>query len=304
MKKYSHIVILILFPILIQAQDAKELLRLYFNDVRSEKYPPIPLPFSLPENANKTLSSITVYEKDTAATVRLKAYGIVRFVGDKSRQTPVREKAVQQLVQATYDKDAGNVGAAIEYLTQFKIEDFNKAALDGIRTRLNQNPPHLDKLLRLMGYIEHIELTENIRPYTQPGNNKSLRWAAIVALARMGDESAITDMLTRAKKLPLNDDIIYNIFPDLIYTRQRAAFDYVIEILNSDEKNCTTSGETPTPIFCGYRIMEQLAKVIEGYPIPQDESGDLNTTDYEQALLTIRTWFKEHKDYKILKNTY
>lgn len=301
-KYHITTLIITLISCFAQAQDAKELLRSYFNEVQSGKNPSIPLQFSSPEYANKTLNAITPYENDTSATVRSKAYAIVQLVG-KSNQSDVRE-AVQHLVQACKDKDSGNVGAAISYLTTFYKKDFNNASQDEIRNIFKQNPPHFDQLLRLIGFLELNDLQESIKPYLQPGNSRSNRWAAIVALARMGDSFAIQDMLTRAKKLPVNDDIVYEIFPDLIYTKQEPALDYVIEVLRSDDKNCTSPGESEAPIVCGYRIMEQLANVIEGYPLQLDESGDLKTTDYKQALITIRTWFDTHKEYMILKSTY
>jgi len=37
--------------------------------------------------------------------------------------------------------------------------------------------------------------------------------------------------------------------------------------------------------------MEYLAPVIEGYPLPVDEFGDLEVDDYEQALKDLRKWF-------------
>lgn len=291
-------------PILASAQDAQELLRLYFNEVKAGKYPLIPNQFGLPENASKTLTGVTLYEKDTSANVRSKAYAIIRFVGTRSRVPSVRERAVEKLTQGIHDADVGNVGTALSYLTEFKKQDFYKTSLDNISASFSEKPRHFDQLIRLAGFLNLTDLKENIRTYSTPGNSRSERWSAIIALARMGDSEAIDDMMNRVKKLPVNDDVVMQIFPDLIYTRQKVALDYVVEVLNSDEKNCLSPGEDERPIVCGYRIMEQLAPVVEGYPLEVDESGDVKTSNYKEALVTVRSWFGEHRDYGVDKNRY
>ena len=295
----------LVFPLLIQAQDAKELIRTYFQEVRQGKFPPIPQHLSLPENGITTLKELNKYHKDTAAAVRSKACAVAKFVGTKSRQTPIRQQAVSQLVDACQDKNAGNVGTALNYLTEFTKEDFTIGSLNSIRSLFNTKPLHFERLLKLMGFLELKDLTESIRPYTQPGNSQPLRWAAILSLSRMGDGNAIGEMMRRATKLPVTDDVVYEVCPALVYSRQKIALDYLIEILHSDASNCTSANnEKEIPILCGYRIMEQLAPAIDGYPLVLDESGDLKTDNYEAALQTVRLWFKDNTNYVINKNRY
>jgi hypothetical protein len=121
----------------------------------------------------------------------------------------------------------------------------------------------------------------------------------------MDDAPALKDLMQRVSKLPVNDDVVYKLFPDLIYTRQKESIDYMIEALNSDVKTCfTADAEKEVEILCGYRIMEQLAPVIADYPFNLDESGDLQTDDYPSALLTVRNWFRTHKNYTILTDHF
>jgi hypothetical protein len=292
-------------PLILQAQQTEELLKLYFAEVRLEKYPPIPKQLSIADNAKGVLEGLTLYLSDSVAAVRSKAYTIASLAGNNARQSSVRELAVKKLTEGLSDKDAGNAGLALDYLKIFRKEDFTAYSKDAIRVLFGQKPSHFDELLRLVGFLELTGLKESIRPYTQLGNPQSTRWAAIVSLARMSDASAVEEMMRRVRKLPVNDDIIYKIFPDLAYTRHPEAIAYMVEAMQSDDRNCLTAdAEKEESIPCGYRIMEQLAPVVDGYPLQLDESGDIKTKDYVAALKTVREWFVKHPDYKILRDRY
>jgi hypothetical protein len=306
-KKYCLAIMLIAFafPLTSQAQKASELLSLYFAEVRQGKYPAIPKQLSLSENSKNVLADVTPYLTDSVAAVRSKAYTILSLAGNSARQGTLRELAVRKLIDGLSDKDGGNASLALEYLKIFRKEDFIISSKDAIRVLVSQKPAHFDELLRLSGFLELTGLKESIRPYAQPGNPQSTRWAAIVSLVRMNDASAVEEMMRRVRKLPVNDDIIYKIFPDLAYTRHPQAIAYMVEAMQSDEKNCLTAdAEKEESIPCGYRIMEQLAPAVDGYPLQLDESGDLKTKDYVAALKTVREWFVKHPDYKILRDKY
>lgn len=295
---------IIFFPT-VHAQQPSELLKLYFSEVRVGTYPSIPKQLSIAENTKAVLNALPVYFQDTVAGVRSKAYTIAALAGNNARQTNLREQAVRQLLQGAKDPDGGNAGAALDYLTLFRKDDFTAASKDSVRNLFRRKPAHFDVLLKLIGFLELTDLTESLTPYTQKGNAQPIRWAAIISLARMNDASATEEMMRRARKLPVNDDVIYTIFPDLAYSRHPDAIAYMVEALKSDEKNCLTAdAENEQAIPCGYRIMEQLAPVVDGYPLTLDESGDIKTTDYVAALKTVREWFAKHPNYKISRDRY
>jgi hypothetical protein len=295
----------IVFSSAVNAQQPSELLKLYFSEVRVGKYPPIPKPLSISENSKTVLSVLPVYFQDTVAGVRSKAYTIAALAGNNARQANVRELAVQQLLKGVNDKDGGNAGLALDYLTLFGRADFTAVSRDSVRNLFSRKPAHFDVLMKLIGFLELTDLTESIRPYTQTGNSQATRWPAIVSLARMNDARAAEEMMRRVRKLSINDDVIYEVFPDLAYSRRPEAIAYMVEALNSDDKNCLSAdAEKEEAIPCGYRIMEQLAPVVDGYPLLLDESGDIKTKDYVAALKTVREWFVKHPDYKILRDRY
>lgn len=196
--------------------------------------------------------------------------------------------------------------ASITTLTHFKKSDFTQQDKDTLKSIFYKRPPHLDEFIKLIGYVGIPELQSDLFSLTQPANPKDIRWASLLALARMGDQTATSSIMTRVKKLPVNDDVVYEIFPDLIYTRQREAVDYVVQALQSDDNNCTSAdNDHPEAIPCGYRIMELLPSAIKNYPLKLEASGDIKTKDYKKALSMVRDWFrKKGAAYEIDSSTY
>jgi hypothetical protein len=284
----------------------QKVLENYFAQVRTGKYPAIPLELIKPENAQLTLNALPKYLADSVATMRLRAISLARSIGSPSKIIAVRTKAVQQIIAASKDKDTGNAGAALTFLTEFKKNDFSKTDQDTLYVIFKRKSAHLNVLIRLMGYLEIQSSKNDLFNLSQESNlGRKDRWAAILALARMNDQQAIDGILNRIQRMPVSDAVVYEVFPDLVYTRRLEAVSYLVEALNSDAKNCeSANSDNPERIPCAYRIMEMLAPIIENYPLKQNASGDIETNDYPVALQKVREWFKINKGYKILRDGY
>ncbi len=305
MNKVIHILIVLMVCFITQGytQSAADQLRQYSEKVRVNSSVSLPEALLKEEKALEVLGATSSYISDSVAQVRYGIYALVSKIGLSSQRAEVREQSVNQLIAAGYDKDGGNVGAAFSWLALFHKEDYTSTAKENIKKLFQQRPAHLDQLLKLIGYLEIVELKEDIRPLSLAPTAKRDRWAALVALARMGDNEAIQSVKTRSQKIKVSDDVVYEIFPDLIYTRHQELIQYMVTELNSEEKNCLSGDEKP--ILCGYRVMEQLAPVVEGYPLKLDASGDVDTKDYAKALIEVRKWFqKQGMSYKINKDTF
>jgi hypothetical protein len=122
----------------------------------------------------------------------------------------------------------------------------------------------------------------------------------------MGNEKYLTKIIRAVQHQGINDQVVYELVPDLIYTRKNPAFDVALEILFETEKRCMSSSpDNPRKIQCGYRVMEYLAPVIMDFPYQVKSSGDLDTDDYSQALTVVRKWFLEKGNtYKIIDNRF
>jgi hypothetical protein len=305
LSKSIAIAFVVIFPFSVAAQNVDEVLVRYFDDIKAEKYRSIPPSLSNSKNSVHTLNALVPYLDDSIDVVRSTAYDISLRAGVSASKSSVSAIAVNQLIQGCRDFDSDNAGRALRYLTSFKKQDFTPSALDSIRSLFRDTPIYFDQLIKLIGFLDLKDLKEEIRYYTQAGHSRQLQWAATIALARMGDAVALHEIISYAKKLPVSDVIVYEVFPDLVYTRQREAIDYVIEVMHHNAKNCTSvEAEREVPIVCGYRIIEQLAPAIEDYPLTVNEQGDVVTDDYENALTMVKQWCKANKDYTILRDNY
>lgn len=302
---YLHLLILIASSFMSGAQDLRQGTHEYFNQVRKGHYPPTPHAFPATAHEQEALDILLPFLKDSATTVREKAYELVYTVSSNSDNSFLRNDGVVILLGASSDPDAGLRATALQLLSRFHNIDFNLSARDSLRKMIRSKISPLHRLIKLGGFLGLTDLVPDIQRMSQPGNPSQLRWSALQSLARMGQPGAIKDMMERVKRLPINDDLVYKVFPDLIFTRQREPIAYVVEALQSDQKNCLSADvEREVAIPCGYRIMEQLAPVIEDFPLKLDESGDLITRDYPAALDIVRQWFRIHETYTILNDRY
>jgi hypothetical protein len=285
------------------AQILKDKAKHFFDAVRLGNYPTIPTLFS--QNEEHAFEILQPYLVDSVEQVALKAYQIVLHVSSRSRVPAVRAEGITILVAACNNVRPSIRSTAMEMLRQFRRDEFPSAAKDSLRKCIQEQSTPLEDVMKMAGFLHLPDLIPQIRPWSQPGNLATRRWAALLSLARMGDSFAITDIMQRVKKLPVNDDLVYRIFPDLVYTRRPEAIAYMVEVLTDDQYECVSADlEHERPIPCGFRVMEQLAPIIAHFPVQIDEGGDLETDDYPGALQQSRKWFMLNKTYTILTDRY
>lgn len=288
--------------------NAGSIINSYMEFVRENNYAPaIDTSLLRQENSQEIFNGLQKYYLDTLPKVRLKAYYITYKLG-VSYNSDSRIYAINKLVSGCKDDDAGIVGSCFSWLSTFNKNDFDKNAIDSISVLLDEETAHYDKLLKIVGFLDLKEKTGLIRNMLANNRIRSEknRWAGHLALARLGEQDEINYILNKVEKLQLSDNVVYNVFPDIIYTRQKSLFEYIIDVLQSNEENCFSANpESTEKIICGYRVMEYLAPVIENYPIEIDKWGDIIAEDYPEALQLVRKWFLEiNNNYKIKSDTF
>ena len=290
-------------PVFSYAQSPAATVATYLTAVRQDQRPAAPT--ELWQNAEQhhdALTALAPYSFDTLASVRQQAYYLTKQVGTHSQDNAIRQQAVDQLTAGLRDEDSGVTGRIYSYLEGFTPADFSPKARQSVGNLLSERPPHLSQLLRLVGTLNLREQAATLRNLL-PDLSARERWTAQLALARLGDAEALASVMNRAKRYPVNDDVVYELLPDLVYTRQKAALDYLVSIVQSDEKNCTSANpEAEENISCGYRVLELLAPVIQSFPLTVDKSGDLAVDDYPQALQQAQQWLNQNTDYQVINN--
>ncbi len=245
---------------------------------------------------------------DSVPLVRRVSLQTISNFGSKSTDSEIRHLAVQHIIKGLDDEDVSIVGVTAEYLTEFDTIDFDAENKYIINRKIRENTSYLSKLILISGWLNIRELMYNYRQMISQSEvyDKKERWNMYLAMARMGDADALHYIMQKIKSVTVNDDIVYEIYPDLAYTRQKQAFDFLLEKIMSDSKDCLSSNpDNEAPIICAYRIMEYVGPYITDFPLEIDTYGELIIVDYEDDLLRVRNWIENNKvDYEIIKDKY
>jgi len=288
------------------AQSTIEKAQEYFSSLG--KFPHAPAPASIfteDKNQPLLLSTLTPYFSDSTEIVRSRAYTIAQRVGQTSSDPAVRQRVVHYLVGGIRDKSGGISGMVTAALNGFAKEDFSAIDRDSGGGYIRPGIPHLDEIVKLAGYLELTDFQDRIKSIAYSSAPFKYRWAAHLALARMGDEEAISNITARLERAVINDDVVYEVAPDLVYTRQKAIFRFLEDVIHSDAANCGSADpDSNRNTLCGYRVMELIAPAIHDFPIAVDHTGDLLTNDYSEALTTVRTWLRQNREYVLRNDQY
>lgn len=248
----------------------------------------------------------STYLTDTTYKVRLEAYKIIYTVALKTSDTELKSRSLEQFTNALSDQNSSISGYGARQLSVFDRESFSSLAKNNITDGINKGILRRAELIKMAGYLNIKDVENRIREEAVSAKKIEVRWAAYLALARMGDANYTNRVVNAVRKQGINDDVVYELVPDLIYTRQKACIDLAIEILFDEKKNCRSSNpDNPVKMQCGYRVVEYLAPIIADFPFEIRTSGDIETDNYEKALITVREWFlKKGNTYSILDNSY
>jgi hypothetical protein len=312
MKKTSslssrNVMIILMLVLTLQASAQKREVDAYLSAVRN-KQPATSLSFEA-KKADQYVAPLAAYLQDTVPSVRVEAYYLLCQLGSATKQKNTRKRIVSLLIGGWQDRDNGIHRIVDNGLTRFQPEDFDRAAIDSVRSRVKALPSNPGTLFKLVGYLQLQDLASKIKSSVEeqtPALRPLDRWAGYIALARLGDQQAVDVILNRIRVFGVNDDAVYELFPDLIYTRSYRAIQYLEEVLFSDERNCgAPSAESRQKMTCAYRVMELLAPVIKDYPVKISTDGSVTTDNYPKALETTRAWFKQQNGkYEIIRDAF
>ncbi|ADR20575.1 hypothetical protein MATR_18020 [Marivirga tractuosa] len=243
-------------------------------------------------------SELEKYQSDSTAQIRAKAYRLSSRFAQVSDDEAVKQKAIDQQINALNDKDRGIAGNAISAMTNFNNTIFTEDQKTRTLSQLDTETPHFNDFVKLIGFLQIKSAIPKLESLLTLKKSAVTRWHIRLALARMEDETAINYISNRLQKAPINDAFAYDIVPDLIYTRQPKIFEFLETQIQSNEANCSVPNPNSNQkITCAYRIMEALPHAIKDFPIPTDEFGELMVDDYEKALQDLRRWFNENETY-------
>lgn len=288
------------------AQTSIATLNKFIQEAKNGSYTTAPQSLFDQENDfNALITELEKYQSDSTARIRSKAYNLSSRFGQISREETVKQKAIDQQINALNDEDRGIAGNAIEAMTNFKNIVFTDSQKSRILNNLSAETPHFNDFVKLIGFLQIKSAISKLESLLVTKKSAVSRWNIRLALARMRDESAIDYISNHLQKAPINDAFAYDIVPGLVYTRQPEIFEFLEVQIQSDDANCSVANpDSNQKITCAYRIMEALPHSIQNFPIPTDEFGELMVDDYENALQDLRKWFDENETYGFNNKVY
>lgn len=249
------------------------------------------------KNKNDTLTVVRAFLNDLSYQIKL-------IIED----SVIRQNVSEIIVDYCADNDYSIRKRASDFLKGFNKCDFSKKSKKTLANYLNQKKDIYENIIRIIGFLDMKEQTDKLNKILEDSTivSSTLKWNTRLALARLGDENQSYYCTNFVMMQQINNSVVHFLFADLIYTRSRIAFDFIIEQLNNDQAICNSANpDSNTPIVCGYRIMELLAPVIKDFPYKYySTTNQLITKDYSQALIDIRLWFQSNPDYVILNDKY
>ena len=264
---------------------------------------------SITKSPDAVFKALTPFQTDTMEKVRQWTYAQYhQILLYHEKSLPMRREIVLQLVGGLADAELSVRNDCVDYLTECSRHDFTPQAQEQFSNLFTGKAWFSKELILLAGFIGNASCRTTLEElaFSPEPAQRRLQWHANLALSRMGDDNATNWCLMQINCIGVNDDVVYDLLPGLVYTRHQRSLEFLVTVLNSDEKLCTSSNpDSGESILCGYRVMEYLAPVIRGYPLKQLPSGDIDTKDYHRALLTARDWFTKKKgEYEILSDTF
>ncbi len=232
---------------------------------------------------------------DPRIEVRSKAYQITRNIGLKSDAIQVKQKAVSNLVTCLSEKNYGLVKLIIQYLSEFELNCYNQASRQELLRIVREGVAHYGDIVRLSGALNLTEaipiINQNIKD--KKYNNSKIVWAEHLALAKMGDEKEIFFVMREIRKMPISDNVVMNIYPDIIYLDKHEGFNYLMDVVMSDSKNCRSpQPDSDEHLICAYKVIQLIGNHVEGFPVVMDEFGEIVTQDYDELLYNVRNWIE------------
>jgi hypothetical protein len=127
------------------------------------------------------------------------------------------------------------------------------------------------------------------QPLPDAGYHGINTWAALLALARLGDEAALKTVIARVRA---EQDIVVRstiLFEVLGYTMRPAAFDVLREYLNSDSRLPRIKDNVPGTMEAS-RAAAVFSKYIRGFPIQETDFSEPQTMQARSWANSQTTW--------------
>lgn len=255
---------------------------------------------------NEVLSLLQKYQSDKNDRAREAAWYLTAAVGRRTVVPYIRKQVLMLLLQGSRDSDPLVARKNLAQLKNFDRSLFDaqaKKVLEDI-FRTTANPS--EELIKITGFAGCVGLIPDFKARIREIREKEAerKWAYYLALARMGDGEAIRYCMKRIQQLPVNDETIEDVFPDLIYIRRKEAVDYLLEVALDRPSGCSSSNpDNEQAVSCTAKILEMIAPYLAGFPV--QDTAAFSSLSSEETIALVRKWLKEkYNTDAILQDLY
>lgn len=248
-------------------------------------------------NFKETSQSLSRFFADSAAGVRYEALNINTQIALKSKDKSLIKKSIQDNVNNCVMN--GSINNQIAGLLKKYIKnDFTSEELLLINKTLQSRENNIGTLAKIYAFAGQAAVLNDINLLLSKQNlTKSDKKDLKLALVRCGDEGLTIKMHETLKKQVMNDNLIYAALPDVIYTKNKQLYEYLLNAVLSNDKKCgSANNDDNTPIICAYRLIEQLAPNINNFPVTINEKGEINSKNLAKTLTEVRDWIGKNRD--------
>jgi HEAT repeat protein len=228
------------------------------------------------------IAQVQQYKNDPLFNVRMSAMFMASEAAQRSDETAVRRQGVEHLFDvATSDADPFITSQSSHFLAHSFFEsDFSPAVKRSIHRILmaedmneaNTNPLRLANFIRMAGTAQVVAATDRLQSLSDMEGD--IGYSAILALARMGDETAISAIIAKVEADPNSTKSLIGTADAMAYIRQPEGVAALVKDLEKDPHHAMDS-------------VRSLSKIIAGWPV--GITGTASSNDVKEA----RAWIAQ-----------
>ena len=245
-------------------------------------------------NKKETAEAILALSLDTNITDHKGTVQLLKYLGRANKDAVIRQTYVRSLSEIMW-RSPLTAGSVFKVMQQFDRKDFTQEVKDDLMTYIAERKDSRGEAILLLGFIgsrNDIDFLKNLEHYASIG--KKDKYKVMLALVRLNDPATVEEFLGELRQKRVNDELVSNLLPDLIYTHNPEVYRFLLAELHNETPAClSANNDSEEQILCAYRILEQIAAEIRDFPVTTDGSGEL-AGDYPAALSKARQWYSSN----------
>lgn len=246
------------------------------------------------------------YVSDTLLAVRYEALSLYSQAALRSKDKALIKKSIRYIIGNAILYNSIN-NQIVNLLKRYTKQEFESDELQLMKSLLESQDNNIGNLAKVYAFAAGPTAQNDLaallaKPTLNKGDKKDIK----LALVRSGNENYAQKMNETLKQQVLNDELIYSALPDVLYTKNKEMFAWLLNGIMSDNKKCSSANnDDPAPMICAYRLIEQLAPHILNFPVSINAKGEIESKDLSKSLADVRAWItKNATSFEINRDTY